>query len=359
MSSYSFSSVFNSGFWEILGFTFQDVIFFFSTGLRCMKDSIIHAERSDWKHNEVRPESSFHDGSKLALEKGVSCPYEYILSIYGRNHFSKFVDTLRPHLRSQDPTLYGLVLEVMDAIHFGAILVDDVADKSLLRKGKTAAHCIFGSSETINRAYLRILEVIAKCSKERPSLVPFILTNLTQIHKGQDISLVWRRYGFHDCNDRKTALHMYRDCASLKTGALFRLLGQLLFESHEKDELMSQVGWFCHLQNDCKNIYSGDVVAAKGALAEDLVNGEYSYPILVALYGSPETQNTIRKALGASKKDEQRTAEDRFHNALVILQADEVKGVCIQELDSLKDQVSIFAAAWGRTEKMSVKSIET
>jgi len=69
----------------------------------------------------------------------------------------------------------------MDAIHFGAILVDDVADNSLLRKGKSTAYCLYGSSETINRAYLRILEVIARCYKQRPSLVPYILLALTQV----------------------------------------------------------------------------------------------------------------------------------------------------------------------------------
>jgi len=59
---------------------------------------------------------------------------------------------------------------------------------------------------------------------------------------GQDISLVWRRDGFENFPDQESALKAYRHCAYLKTGALFRLLGQLVFASHEKDELMSKVG---------------------------------------------------------------------------------------------------------------------
>lgn len=115
---------------------------------------------------------------------GADCPYGYILGVYGRNHFENIVNNLDPDLKTRDPVLFGLTLEIMDAVHFGAILVDDVADNSMLRKGKPAAHLIFGSSETINRAYLRICEVIGKCENERPSLVPFILENLRQIHKG-------------------------------------------------------------------------------------------------------------------------------------------------------------------------------
>jgi len=59
---------------------------------------------------------------------------------------------------------------------------------------------------------------------------------------GQDISLVQRRDGFDNCLDRECALATYRHCAHLKTGALFRLVGQLVFGSYEKDDLMSQVG---------------------------------------------------------------------------------------------------------------------
>lgn len=128
--------------------------------------------------------------SLSVASNGADCPYDYILQVYGRNHFENIVNNLDPDLQTRDSVLFALTLEIMDAIHFGAILVDDIADNSMLRKGKPAAHLLFGSSETINRAYLRIFEVITKCVKERPSLVPFILESLSQIHKGTDISFL-------------------------------------------------------------------------------------------------------------------------------------------------------------------------
>ena len=114
----------------------------------------------------------------------ISCPYEYLLHVYGNNHFKKIIRLLDPTLEERDPNWFSLILEIMDAIHFGAILVDDVADNSMLRKGHTAAHRIYGCSETINRAYLRIFEIIEKCNATKPSAVRFIMDNLTQIHKG-------------------------------------------------------------------------------------------------------------------------------------------------------------------------------
>ena len=142
---------------------------------------VLSQSASDSEHESKRKQLTGHD----VVPQKESCPYEYLLNVYGRDHFQHIVNVLDPALQARDRKLYSMILEIMDAIHFGAILVDDVADKSKLRKGKPTAHTIFGSSETINRAYLRILEVIGKFQRVRPSLVPFIIEGLMQIHKGE------------------------------------------------------------------------------------------------------------------------------------------------------------------------------
>jgi geranylgeranyldiphosphate transferase len=60
---------------------------------------------------------------------------------------------------------------------------------------------------------------------------------------GQDDSLVWRRDGFGAHPDVSSALSAYQACASLKTGALFRLVGQLVTGTHEMDDIMSDFGY--------------------------------------------------------------------------------------------------------------------
>ena len=54
------------------------------------------------------------------------CPYQYVLNIYGRNHFAGFVRKLSPDLEITNPKKWNMVLEIMDALHFCLILVDDV-----------------------------------------------------------------------------------------------------------------------------------------------------------------------------------------------------------------------------------------
>lgn len=172
------------------------------------------------------------------------CPYDYLLGQYGKHHFQPFVDKLRPSLGTEDPIKHALILDIMDAVHFCAILVDDIADGSLQRKSKAAAHVVFGASETSNRAYLVLMRVINRAMRENPVLATELLKSLQEIHLGQDESLAWRRHGLealpHGDSERLAA---YQLMAQHKTGALFMLLGRLLNDGGtELDAKLLQLG---------------------------------------------------------------------------------------------------------------------
>lgn len=172
------------------------------------------------------------------------CPYEYLLSQYGRHHFQSFVDKLQPSLHAEDPAKHSLVLDIMDAVHFSAILVDDIADRSSLRKNKAAAHIVFGETETATRAYLVLVRVINRAMRERPVLGAELLKSLEEIHEGQDESLIWRRDRLQTFPaDDKERLAAYKHMARLKTGSLFVLLGRLLNDGGtDYDDLLTQFG---------------------------------------------------------------------------------------------------------------------
>ena len=95
------------------------------------------------------------------------------------------------------------------------------------------------------------------------------------------------------------------------------------------------------------------MITAKGALAEDLANGEYSYPILVGLYAGPSTREAVGSALrrfGGTTPD----FHDRVARATVMLQRPEVRGRCLAELAALREENKDLAAFWGRKEEMVV-----
>lgn len=112
------------------------------------------------------------------------CPYDYIQQAFGQGIFAKTVQLLDPTLSARDSSLFYLILDVMDAIYLSAYLIDDVMDNSTLRKGRIAAHHIYGANETMNRAYLRICEAAVRFSETKPELVHFVFEGLMQLLRG-------------------------------------------------------------------------------------------------------------------------------------------------------------------------------
>ncbi|RAH57498.1 prenyl transferase [Aspergillus piperis CBS 112811] len=279
------------------------------------------------------------------------CPYAYIRQIYGKYHWEPFVQKLSPRLKDEDPAKYKMVLEIMDAIHLCLMLVDDITDNSDYRKGKPAAHRIYGPSETANRAYYRVTQILNKTVQKFPKLARFLLQNLEEILEGQDLSLIWRRDGLGSLSTvPEERVAAYRKMASLKTGALFRLLGQLVMEDQSMDGTMTTLAWCSQLQNDCKNVYSSEYAKAKGALAEDLRNRELSYPIILALE-APEG-HWVASALETS-------SPRNIRKALAVIQSERVRNACFKELKSASASVQDWLAIWGRNEKMNLKSQQT
>jgi geranylgeranyldiphosphate transferase len=194
----------------------------------------------------------------------LECPYSYLRQIYGKYHWAPFLHKISPDLKNEDPPKYQWILEVMDAIHLCLMLVDDVSrsvpvptylsgkfntnlyldgqisDYSDFRKGKPAAHRIYGPSETANRAYYRVTQILNETVTRFPKLAPFLLQCLEEILHGQDLSLIWRRDGLNSFpTTAEERMAAYREMVSLKTGALIRLMGQLALEDKSKDRTLT------------------------------------------------------------------------------------------------------------------------
>ncbi|KAH8426040.1 uncharacterized protein LDX57_003780 [Aspergillus melleus] len=276
------------------------------------------------------------------------CPYAYLRQIYGKHHWAPFVHKLSPSLKTNDPAKYTMVLETMDAIHLCLMLVDDISDGSDLRKGQPAAHKIYGPSETANRAYYRVTQILNKVTHDFPGLAPWLMQDLEGILEGQDLSLVWRRDGLAgfpvDAVDRVNA---YRHMASLKTGSLFRLLGHLVLENQSMDETLTLVAWHSQLQNDSKNLYSSEYAKLKGSLAEDLRNRELTYPIVLGL-DVPEGQWVVRALESASARN--------IRNALGVIRGDAVRSMCMEEMKRSGATITDWLDLWGRKEKLDLKA---
>lgn len=172
------------------------------------------------------------------------CPYEYLLQIYGKHHFEPFVRWFAPELQQEDPEKHLLILDIMDAVHFCLILVDDISDDSPQRKSQPTAHLLYGASETANRAYFVLTQMINRALRDRQVLGVELMSALEKILHGQDMSLVWRRDGLKSFPvDQGERVAAYKEMAQLKTGTLFVLLGRLINDGgKDLDDLLTRFG---------------------------------------------------------------------------------------------------------------------
>lgn len=206
------------------------------------------------------------------------------------------------------------------------------------------------------------------------------MRDLEEILQGQDISLVWRRDGLScfpvNKHEREGA---YRRMASLKTGALFRLLGHLVMEDRSMDETLTQIGyvlpfpggrkvsiswpffppfekkdhfaktcdrWCAQVQNDCKNVYSLEYADLKGSLAEDLRNRELNYPIVLAL-DTPGGKDAERALESPTNRNVRR--------AMRVIQSRKVRALCAAEMRRSSKGIEEWLQLWNRKEKMNLQ----
>ncbi len=297
------------------------------------------------------------------------CPYEYLVSQYGAHHFRPFVEKLRPSLSVEDPAKFELVLDIMDAVHFCAILVDDIADRSPLRKNKAAAHLLFGATETSNKAYLILTRIINRTMRERPGLVPELLKALEEIHQGQDESLAWRRHGL-DYFPREDAdrLQAYKTMARRKTGSCLHSWAgfwmrvvptwkicwhgsgrfhrsSLLTPEATVQLSASPAAGTRSFRMTARTYILQNMRRNKGSVAEDLLNSDFSYPIVVAL-NHDGAEGAVAKAL-------QSRSNDDIEAALLVLESAAVRNACLEALQEASHGVEDLVAAWGRQESMA------
>ena len=137
-------------------------------------------------------------------------------------------------IRSQCITAFNLWLQVplerletigrvVGMLHTASLLVDDVEDGSVLRRGIPVAHSIYGVAQTVNSAnyvYFRALQELLRMAN--PRLIEIYSDELLNLHRGQGMELHWR--DSLTCPSEADYLEMVDN----KTGGLFRLAIKLM-----------------------------------------------------------------------------------------------------------------------------------
>lgn len=149
-------------------------------------------------------------------------PYDYLFSQPGKDIRSQLISAFNEWLEVPPESL-AVITKIVGMLHTASLLVDDVEDSSVLRRGLPVAHSIFGTAQTINSAnyvYFCALQELQKL--KNPKAISIFTEELLNLHRGQGMDLFWR--DTLSCPTEDDYLEMVGN----KTGGLFRLAIKLM-----------------------------------------------------------------------------------------------------------------------------------
>ncbi|CDH53276.1 geranylgeranyl pyrophosphate synthetase [Lichtheimia corymbifera JMRC:FSU:9682] len=192
------------------------------------------------------------------------------------------------------------ITKVIGMLHSASLLIDDVEDDSVLRRGVPAAHHLFGLPQTINCAnyvYFLALDEIIKL--KNPEMV--------KIYTGME--LYWRDTAtcpteeeFIEMVDNSTYASTppldkpIHSSIYIETGGLLRLAVKLMQAASTSKQdytgLVSKIGIHFQVRDDYMNLQSQQYADNKG-FCEDLTEGKFSFPIIHSIRSDPNNRQLL------------------------------------------------------------------
>ncbi|KAI1313393.1 geranylgeranyl pyrophosphate synthetase [Mortierella claussenii] len=183
-------------------------------------------------------------------------PYNYICSNPGKEMRTELIEAFNIWIKVPPQDL-AVITKVVKMLHTSSLLIDDIEDDSVLRRGEPVAHKIFGVPATINCAnyvYFLALKELSKIPN------PKMLTIFTE------------------------------------TGGLLRLAVKLMqaASSCEVDyvPMVELIGIHFQIRDDYLNLQSSQYTANKG-FCEDLTEGKFSFPIIHSIRADPSSRKLL------------------------------------------------------------------
>ena len=278
---------------------------------------------------------------KLLLE-----PMLYLLQVPGKNVRKKLLYAFNVWMKVPEDKVLAIG-ELVQMLHNASLLLDDIEDNSILRRGVPVAHKIYGVPSTINSAnYVMFICLERVLSLGHPQAVKVFCEQMLELHRGQGMELYWRD-NYHCPTEEE-----YRQMTIRKTGGLFNLavrLMQLFSEdgSNSYVELTSLLGLYFQVRDDYANLCMEDYAVNK-SFAEDLTEGKFSFPVVHAIRSHPkdnQIMNIIRQRTNDLEvKKYCVSLLEKFGSFKYTLQImDELDQKVRQEIDKLGGNVHLIA----------------
>ena len=130
----------------------------------------------------------------------------------------------------EDPEAYMPYAIIPEILHNGTIIVDDVEDDALKRRGEEALHLTYGEDVALNAGnalYFLPLKIITHNPgnfdrETRLALFDMLMHELNRTHLGQGMDICW-----HNERDIRASVDEYLEMTACKTGCLARIVARM------------------------------------------------------------------------------------------------------------------------------------
>ncbi|KAK6346351.1 hypothetical protein TWF730_010677 [Orbilia blumenaviensis] len=233
------------------------------------------------------------DKLPILSDEVVREPCDYIRALPSKKTLDILIDGLNVWYNVPSPQV-DAIKSICETIHRTSLVIDDIQDGSDLRRGKPAAHMVFGTPQSINSATYHVVKSFEEACKLSFSAVQIVIEGLGNIQIGQGHDLHWTFHG--EVPSEEDYIRMIDG----KTGGFFPIAARLMRDQATRnkeldvEDFLLILGRFYQIRDDYMNLASQDYNKAKGHLS-DLDEGKYSMILIHALKNT--TEGTKLKSL--------------------------------------------------------------
>lgn len=217
-------------------------------------------------------------------------PFTYILQVPGKQVRGKLAHAFNFWLKIPSEKILK-VGNIIQMLHNSSLLIDDIEDNSILRRGIPVAHSIYGVASTINAAnYVLFIALENVLSLNHPEATQVFTEQIMELHRGQGMEIYWRDNFICPSEEE------YKTMTIRKTGGLFNMAVRLmqLFSDCKEDfaPLAGILGLYFQVRDDYCNLCLQEYTENK-SYCEDLSEGKFSFPIIHAIQNQPEDDQVL------------------------------------------------------------------
>jgi len=322
------------------------------------------------KEYEVDISPDIENVSVDLIEKyNLFAPVEYTLESGGKNTRELIIKYIQNLLNNDKNPVTERIIKDINLLHNSSLVIDDIQDGSLKRRGKECAHIKYGVPISINSGYLQLLSILNDINKNYPESIRDKVKDIYHkcfvlMHIGQGLDIEW--------TTRKTIpqLDEYNKMMDNKTGGIFNCLIELCIISVPNDisthiknlflELGKYIGRFFQIRDDYINLTCPKYWRLK-TFCEDFDEKKVSYIFTLLKTIDPKdiSYEYLDSKLILSKQDKIMLYKNLYdkkilHKTYMILQQYKDKIIEIERKITLSDGTSSFLKAFFKKLEISL-----